>query len=164
MSEQHGAETQATKLDWALTYASAGYRVLPIHTIRNGACSCGGIEGCTPGTHLVASLVPNGLSDTTTDNQIITAWWSNMPDANIGLETGKESNLVALIVGGPKGEAALASLERKFGSLPQTAIVKKCNGRHLHFAYPRDAREIKSIARPKLALEVRGDGGSALDR
>jgi hypothetical protein len=161
MSEQHGAETQATKLDWALTYASAGYRALPIHTIRNGACSCGGI-GCTRGNHLVASLVPNGLSDATIDVQIITAWWSKMPEANIGLATGKQSNLVVLIVGRPEGEARLTALERKFGSLPQTAVVKKGNGRHLHFAYPRGATEIKSIARPRLKLEVRGDGGYVL--
>jgi hypothetical protein len=102
------------------------------------------------------------LIEATIDIQIITAWWSKMPDANIGLATGNVSNLVVLIVVGPEGEARLAALERKCGSLPRTTVVKMGNGRHLHFAYPRDAAEIKSIARPKLELEVRGDGGYVL--
>jgi putative DNA primase/helicase len=162
MSEQQVSERNMAMLDWALTYVGAGYRVFPIHTIRNGTRSCGGIQGCMPGNHPVASLVPNGLNDATTDIQSITMWWSKMPDANIGLATGKQSNLVVLIVGGSEGEARLASLERKFGSLPQTVIVKMGNVRHLHLAYPRDTTEIKSIARPKLKLEVRGDGGYVL--
>ncbi len=159
MSEQHAAEHEATMLDWALPYARAGYHVFPIHTIRNGACSCGGIKRCKPGKHPVGTLVPNGLKDATTDPEVIKVWWSKMPDANIGIATGRESNLVVLDVDGAEGEALLAELERQYGPLPPTAVVKTGKGRHLHFAYPKGVTKVRTVARKKLKLDVRGDGG-----
>jgi Bifunctional DNA primase/polymerase, N-terminal len=93
--------TETTMLEWALAYASAGYPVFPVHAIRNGACSCGGIAGCKPGKHPVGKLAPRGLLDATIDAGVITSWWHKMPDANIGVPTGRRSGLVVLDVDGP---------------------------------------------------------------
>src|SRR3981081_3334892 len=88
-----------------------------------------------------------------------TRWWDRVPDANIGLATGKISALVVLDVDGPTGEATLASIEGKHGSLPSTREVKTGKGRHLYFCYPKDVTKVKSVARKKLGLDVRADGG-----
>src|SRR6516225_3442672 len=71
---------EMTMLDWALEYARAGFRVLPVHTIRNGACSCGGMKGCKPGKHPIANLVRHGSKDATTDEATIRALWSKFQD------------------------------------------------------------------------------------
>lgn len=144
--------------DWALAYARAGFRVLPIYTLRNGVCSCGGkSKGCKPCKHPVGALVRRGALDATTDPNVITDWWSKMPDANIGIATGEESNLVALDVDGVDGEALLAELKRAHGSIPETMLVQTGNGRHVWLSYPRDVFKVPSVARDH--LDVRGDGG-----
>ena len=47
-----------TNLDWALAYAAAGFRVFPVHTMRDGACCCGGLNKCKPGSIQSAHLFP----------------------------------------------------------------------------------------------------------
>ena len=95
--------------------------------------------------HPVGALVPRGLLNATTDRQIITTWWTNMPDANIGIRTGKDSNIVVLDIDGPKGETLVASIERQYGPLPTTPSVKTSKGRHLCFTYPKGVKRVKSI-------------------
>ena len=56
-----------TNLDWALEYASEGLRVFPL----------------LPGSKAPATA--NGVKDATTDIHAITRWWTDMPDAGIGL-------------------------------------------------------------------------------
>ncbi len=146
----------------ALACAQADLRVFPVHTIRNGACSCGGAKGCAPAKHPIGSLVPRGVLEASTDPAVIRSWWDKMPDANIGIATGKASNLVVLDVDGRTGEATLADLEKKHGPLPPTWQVKTGKGRHLYFVYPKDAAKVKSVARSKLGLDVRADGGYVL--
>jgi hypothetical protein len=146
----------------ALACAQAGVRVFPVHTFRNGACSCAGAKGCKPAKHPIGSLVPRGVLDASNDSTVITSWWDQVPDANIGFATGKASNLVVLDVDGPAGEATLAELEKQHGSLPPTWQVRTGKGRHLYFHYPKDVAKVKSVARQKLGLDVRADGGYVL--
>ena len=146
----------------ALAYAQAGYRVFPIHTIRNGACTCGGARGCKPAKHPIGSLVPRGLLDASTDPTMLNSWWDKIPDANIGIATGAASNLVVLDVDGPTGEATLANIEHRHATLPATWQVKTGKGRHLYFRYPKEVAKVKSVARQKLGLDVRADGGYVL--
>jgi hypothetical protein len=51
-----GVRKMTTMLDAALAHAKAGRQVFPVHTIRNGACTCGGGKGCSPGKHPSALL------------------------------------------------------------------------------------------------------------
>jgi putative DNA primase/helicase len=148
-----------TMLDAALTHAQAGRRVFPLHTIRNGVCTCGGGKRCAPGKHPIGGLAPHGVLDATTDPALIRTWWGQIPDANIGIATGKTSNLVVLDVDGAKGEAFLVDLERKHGSLPPTLEVKTGKGRHLYFRYPTNVAKVKSVAHGEIGLDVRADGG-----
>jgi hypothetical protein len=100
--------------------------------------------------------------DATTDPEVIEHWWSRMPDANIAISTGKESNLVVPDIDGSEGEALFADLQRQYGSLPSTTTVVTNRGRHLWLRYPKNVAKIQSVAREKLKLDVRGDGGYVL--
>jgi putative DNA primase/helicase len=125
---------EMTMLDAALAYAQAGLRVFPTHAIRNGACTCGSAKGCSPGKHPIASLVPRGVLDASGDLGVVNRWWDQVPDANIGVATGKNSDLVVLDVDGLAGEETLAKIEREHGLLPPTGQVRTGEGRHLYFS------------------------------
>jgi hypothetical protein len=131
-------------LDTASTYVQAGFKVFPTHTIRNGACTCGNAKDCSPGKHPIGNLAPRGVLDATDDLGVVNRWWAQVPDANIGLATGKVSDVVVLDVDGPIGEETLAKIERKHGSLPPTMQVKTGKGRHLYFRYPGNVTKVKS--------------------
>ena len=77
----------------ALEYAQRGWHVLPLHSIRNGRCSCGKAECESPGKH---PRTTSGLKDATTDPEQIRAWWETWPAANVGTRTGAEAGIFAL--------------------------------------------------------------------
>src|SRR5437867_3608650 len=84
-------------LEAALDYAARGWCVLPLYPVADGLCACSEGKGCgSPGKHPLAALVPHGLSQATTDERRIRDWWTRRPNADIGIRTGRESNLVVL--------------------------------------------------------------------
>ena len=70
------------KIDIALTYAKRGWAVLALAP-----------NSKIPLKH---KLQQNGSKDATTDEEKITIIWAEHPDANIGIATGKISNLTVL--------------------------------------------------------------------
>jgi putative DNA primase/helicase len=146
-------------LDAASTYVQAGFKVFPAYAMQDGACACGGAKGCSPGKHPIGNLVPQGVLNASGDPNVVHHWWQQVPDANIAIATGRNSDLVVVDVDGSIGEETLAKIECKHGSLPQTWQVRTGKGRHLYFRYPENVAKIKSVARKKLGLDVRADGG-----
>src|SRR2546421_10894428 len=136
---------EMTTLNAALAHVQAGFKVFPAHAIRDGVCTCGGAKNCSPGKHPIGSLVPRGVLDATGDPDVVNHWWDPMPDANIGVATGKNSDLVVLDVDGLIGEETLANIERKYGSLPPTWQVKTGKGRHLYFRYPTNVTRLSLL-------------------
>ena len=112
-----------------------------------------------PGKHPIAALAPQGFLNATIDPNAIADRWSRIPDANIGIATGKESNLVILDVDGPEGEALLEEIQRQNGPTPRTAEVTTGKGRHLWFSYPKNISRVRSVAPKGLKLDTRADGG-----
>ena len=56
-------------LDWARRYAELGLPVIPLHTVRDGVCSCKERAACTrPGKH---PRTTNGVRDATTDLETV---------------------------------------------------------------------------------------------
>jgi hypothetical protein len=141
----------------AIAYARRGWRVFPIWPIRNGRCACGSACGRDAGKHPIGRLVPHGVHDATTEEACITRWWTEVPDANIGIATGAVSGLVVLDVDGEDGEASLAALEREHGPLPLTPTVLTGKGRHLYFTHP--GVPVPNRVRVAPGLDVRGDAG-----
>lgn len=104
-----------------------------------------------------APATPHGVKDATTDADQVRAWWTQMPNANIGCATGTRSGFWSLDIDGDDGEATLAALEAEHGPLPPTIELITGGGRQLFF---RCGLFISNSVR-KLGpgLDTRGDGG-----
>jgi hypothetical protein len=106
----NAAVSYATKFRW---------RVIPLHTMRAGRCTCGRARCNAPGKH---SRLKNWTPQATTDPQIIGHWFGEWwPTSNVGVLTGLAgADLVVLDVDGDVGDESLADLERRHGPLPDT--------------------------------------------
>lgn len=140
----------------ALGYAARDWPVLPLHSVdKTGACSCSKPDCSSPGKH---PHTPHGIKDATTEVKAIQEWWTNWPDANIGIAAGKASRLVVLDID-PRngGEKTLEALEEQHGKLPQTVEQQTGGGgRHLLFRHPGGHIKSRNIAP---GLDVKADGG-----
>ncbi|MEY9403255.1 putative DNA primase/helicase [Bradyrhizobium japonicum] len=141
---------------WALHYAAKGLPVFPVHSVRDGKCSCRAGSVCTNrGKH---PMTPHGVRDATTDRKTIKQWWAANPDANIGIATGKISNLVVVDVDGEDGKKSLAELVKTYGRLPKTPKVKTGRGVHYYFRAGRKPFG-NSVGSLGAGVDIRGDGG-----
>jgi len=146
----------------ALHYALAGYPVIPLHNPIFGAdsvrCSCRDWKTCDKvGKH---PRTRYGVNDATTDLEIIRGWWRQWPNANLGIPTGKASDIIALDVD-PKsgGFYSLDELEGSYSELPATVKQRTgSNGEHRIFKYP-DVRVKNSVSAIGRGLDIRSDGG-----
>ncbi len=87
---------------------------------------------------------PHGFEDATTDLGLIRAWWAEWPDAGIAMPV-LPGRVVLDVDPRHGGDESLAALEAKYGPLPQTLeCLTGGGGRHLHFALPDFACEVRS--------------------
>jgi putative DNA primase/helicase len=120
----------------ALKYASRGLRVVAMHSVKEGRCGCSKGEGCDrPGKH---PMTAHGVNDATTDRNRINTWWTESPNANIGIATGSEAGILVFDIDPRnKGKETLARLKKELGPLPDTVtVITGGGGRHLVFQYP----------------------------
>ncbi len=158
-------------LNAALAYAERGWGVIPLHRPQIGhagvRCSCRKTQCPSIGKHPLSDLVPNGLTDATSDPDIIRDWWAHTPAANVGIVGGMASGVWFLDIDGDEGQMSLQALMDKFGELPETVeAITGSGGVHLAFAHPGVGTKIKSVnGRFVLdgailpGLDVKGDGG-----
>lgn len=119
----------------ALWYVAHGFPVFPVHSTRDGHCSCGRHDCEHPGKH---PRTKHGFKDATSDRDQVSRWWTRWPDANIGIPTGKTSGLLVVDID-PRngGDESWESLVSKGGSLPATAEqITGGGGRHIVFRDP----------------------------
>lgn len=138
-----------SRLKAALALASNGWRVFPLYHPKGDLCSCGKGAGHPIGKHPISR---GWQQEATTDADQITKWWKKNPESNIGIATGKESNLIVLDIDGKEGEDMVA----KSGHEP-TVTVKTGKGRQLYFVHPGERVRNKVGRFPQ--LDSRGDGG-----
>lgn len=142
----------------ALAYAAMGWRVFPLHTVHDGACSCGSpaCTGTKPGKH---PRTTRGCLDATTDEATIRAWWTEWPDANIGIATGR--GLVVVDID-PKsgGDEGFEETVARLGALPDTVeCLTGGGGRHIYLSVPEGTQVRNSASKLAPGVDVRGDGG-----
>lgn len=143
-------------LDAALPYVARGWPVLPLHSVRQGCCTCGKSECASVGKHPRTS---HGVKDASRDPATIRQWWSRWPDANIGIATGGESRQVVVDID-PRngGNDSLNRIEREHGPTRTYSVRTGGNGRHDYFRYPIVAK----IGCPKggwAGIDIKGEGG-----
>lgn len=130
-----------TMLDHALALARSGLPVFPLQP--RGKRPLDGLAG--------------GVHAATTDEDQIRRWWTEHPDANIGLSPAP-AGLFILDVDekGRDGSLSLFELEMEHGPLPATLTVRTpTGGRHLYFR----GEAPSSAGKLGHGLDVRGRGG-----
>ena len=107
-------------LDAALAYAELGYRVFPCW-----------LETKSPKT-------TNGFYDASDDPKLIKSWWSEWPEAPIGLRTGMPGGIFVVDIDpGAGGDDTLADLFKSYGEFPETPqVLTGGGGVHYWFRMP----------------------------
>lgn len=124
---------------WAAKYAAAMLSVLPLHSIRDGRCTCRRMDCRTPGKH---PLTQHGKDDASTDLAQVTEWWRRWSWANVG--ACPPAGVVVLDVD-PRhgGDVELDRLTVRHGPLPDTlTAVTGSGGLHVWLAYWGPARGV----------------------
>lgn len=137
------------------TYARRGWPVFPIHSAREGQCSCGRLDCPSMGKH---PRTLHGLKDATCDEPRIQEWWSQWPDVNVGIVTGAKSGLVVVDID-PRhgGDDSFSDLERTYGSLPKTIqSLTGGGGQHYFFQHPGGSIKSRPMAE---GIDIKADGG-----
>jgi P4 family phage/plasmid primase-like protien len=140
-------------LESALDYSRFGWKVLPLHTARDGQCTCGKANCHSPGKH---PAVPNGVKDASGDETIIRQWFGKGGDFNIGIATGSACGIVVLDID-PRhgGEESIRHFD-----IPQTVeVITGSGGRHYYFTLPQDTEIRNSAGKLAPGLDVRGENG-----
>ena len=146
------ASRYASTYDWA---------VFPVHSIRDGACTCSQVDCGSPGKH---PRTPRGLTDATKDQQVIKEWWQQWPEANIGVRTGQASGIMAVDLDvkdeDVNGITNWYDLLDAHGSASTMTAFTGSGGQHWIYKLPTDC-EVRNDAGTKLAkgIDIRGDGG-----
>lgn len=109
-------------------------------------------------------LTPNGFKGATRFPRIIERWWSDWPDAAVGLPTGEKTGFFALDIdnkpGGANGFDWLSEMEAEHGPLPDTARVTSPNGGlHIYFKYVVGTRNRGALG---AGVDIRSEGGYVL--
>ena len=152
---QPASDRKLTPVSYAIAYARRGMRVLPCHEIEgDGECSCGKLKCGSAGKH---PREVGWQESATTDEDQIREWWRQWPTANIGIATGKGSNLTVLDVDGDEGRETLRALELEHGELPETPIaISGSDGDHYYLLFEEGLPNAVKFAP---GLDIRTEGG-----
>jgi putative DNA primase/helicase len=103
-------------------------------------------------------LIPGGFKNATWHPEPIVKWWSEWPDAQIGVAAGEVNHLFIIDVDGPEGERAVEKM-----NLPETFTVATRPGRWQFWFRQPDGLKSKctaGILAPQ--VDTRGDGGYSI--
>lgn len=148
-----------TPLEVANFYVDQGLKVFP--------CRSKAEETIDPYTGEVTTLgektplISNGFKGATRFKHIVSRWFSDWPDAAVGLPTGKDAGFFVLDIDAKPGAANgfdwLAEMEAEHGPLPETARVASPNGgMHYLFKYVDGTRNRGNLG---AGADIRSEGG-----
>ncbi|PTV72147.1 bifunctional DNA primase/polymerase [Agrobacterium pusense] len=151
-----------TPLELAQHYVAQGWPVFPCRSHAEEHVDQATGEIITLGEK--TPLTPNGFKGATRFPRIIERWWSDWPDAAVGLPTGEKTGFFALDIdnkpGGANGFDWLAEMEAEHGPLPDTARVTSPNGGlHIYFKYVVGTRNRGALG---AGVDIRSEGGYVL--
>jgi len=148
-------------LESALLYVSFGWKVFPLHSIVDGACTCGNPACSDVGKHPVKELTPKGVKNATSDVEQITKWFTNCAHRlNIGIQTGESSNLTVIdidIADGKGGAESWQEIVAEHGEPQTLKAITGSGGIHLLFKYNSVLRTASNVFGK--GVDCRNDGG-----
>jgi len=135
------AKRRKTTTDIALDYARLGWKVFPCGTDKK-------------------PLTKNGLKDATTNPKAIKEMYSQLAHPNIGIRTGKGSNLVVVDVDKRSGGLeTLQQLEAEYGKIETRRVRTGGGGLHLYFVYPKKGTVKSGAGKGGRGIDIKADGG-----
>jgi hypothetical protein len=161
--------------DAALGYASRGIPVLPLHyplrhhrgvqpvgddgqlahlAVGTG-CSCRNPNCGQVAKHPLGSLVPHGLKEATTNRARVLAWWTQQPQANIGLACGHRFDV--LDVDGPTGAQAIRTFAGEHALYNSGPLVRTGGGGWHYYLAPTGLGNLSPHGLER--VDWRGRGG-----
>jgi hypothetical protein len=145
------------RLAAAIGYVDRGWRVLPLHGIANGRCTCSRANCRHPGKH---PRTEHGTKDASGDQATLEAWWRQWPETNIGIATGAVSGLDVIDIDPRhRGDKTLAELVGQHGPLPVTlTVLTGGGGKHFYFVHVPGIKTTAGKLGP--GIDVRGTDGS----
>jgi putative DNA primase/helicase len=140
-------------------YARRGFKVLPVANVVRGICQCHRKAQCDrPGKH---PLIAKGVKAASLDRKQINAWWTTYPYANIGVATGKDSDLLVFDLDPRNGsEDTWKAILKELGNPPQ-APKALTGGGGIHYLYKYPAEAVRSDTNGRLlgaGIDVLSDG------
>lgn len=105
-------------------------------------------------------FTPHGYKDASKDPAQIIQWWTQWPDANIGLVTGSVSGRLVLdidVKNGHRGDESLRELEAQYGGLPLTRTSRTASG-GWHYIFEMPAQPIKSRKGVRDGIDLLAEG------
>jgi hypothetical protein len=148
-----------TPFELANFYISQGLKVFPCRSRAEETVDQYTGEVTTLGEK--TPLLSNGFKGATRFQHIVKRWFTDWPDAAVGLPTGKDAGFFVLDIdnkpGGANGFEWLAEMEAEHGPLPETARVMSPNGgMHVYFKYVEGTRNRGNLG---AGVDLRSEGG-----
>ena len=143
-------------------YLGIGWKIFPVHSVDGkGRCTCGAANCSNVAKH---PLVPRGFKDASDSIATIIDWLDRWPSMNVGLSTGRPSNVIVVDVDEKEdlsGVDALKALEATHGKLPPTLSQTTGGmGKHYFFKYPAKVERFpSSVGVVAPGIDIRADGG-----
>lgn len=138
-----------TNRDAAVEYANRGWKVFPCHSIENGCCTCGTPRCTRQGKH---PLTEHGFKNATCDLDTVTRWWTDSPNANIGLYCDGSGVTVIDVDPDKGGSESLNTMIDTFGESMLHTLQSETGGNGLHLFYTKPKGvEIRNKANNVLA-------------
>jgi hypothetical protein len=139
----------------ALLYAAKGLPVVPLHSKKmGGGCTCGNAACDKPGMH---SGTKHGFRDATTNRVLIEKNWDEWPNAEIGIATGVDAGIIAVVASGEVGRSSLKELEARNTQRPKTVTIRAGKQR-IYFFRIGSARLHCPTTRHGGGITILGDG------
>jgi hypothetical protein len=145
----------------AFALAKMGIRVMPVHGLAwhhdKIGCTCGKKDCKSVGKHPIFHQWQKIMEN---DFSTISRWYQRYPWANLGVITGKVSNLVVLDID-PKngGYESLQEVQERYGEFPETPqVTTGSGGAHYYFKHPGFHIGNRAGFLGK-GIDFRGDGG-----
>jgi hypothetical protein len=158
----------------AVNYWQLGLRIIPLHWMAGGACSCGDAECSSPGKHPIFGDWQTPQMDPDAD----ASWWRMLsagetnpvnwePRAGIGILTGKPSGIFCLDIDitTTDGFATLQRLEAENPQEPIPAtltVTTGSGGRHYYFAMPGFDFGNAKVWGKNAGIDIKGSRGQAV--